>query len=283
MLRGVGLSLVLAGCSAAYNGERLFWKAQRLRAPLLKDPSRATPEQFAAAIAAFETVIRRTPETRWAARAQLAIGSLYAAQRQWDEARVAYALVVQNHHKWTPECLKARTATARLYEAEGRWEEAVGMYREIADFHTWSSLGLEVPLYIARGYEQRGRSREATDAYRRAVDEYTRWIAQAPSAQLGTQVKEHLALAHQRLGQWERALEVLTELASRETGVNRPLVLLTLGTIYETKMDDREKAQATFAKLLEEFPTHPFGELARAHLERLGAPAGSPNVTVTSR
>ena len=99
---------------------------------------------------------------------------------------------------------------------------------------------------------------------------YTKLIADAPSAEQGAQVRLYLALAYQQLGQWDQAINVLQELAKRPTEANRPLVLLTLGTIYQTKLGNPQKAQEMYQTLLQEFPEHPLGQMARKQLEQLG-------------
>jgi tetratricopeptide (TPR) repeat protein len=145
------------------------------------------------------------------------------------------------------------------------------MYRELSEFHPWSAIGMEAPLAIARSYEQRGLTAEAMDAYQRAVGTYSTRIAEGPSAELVTRAKGYLALVHQRLGHWDRAIDLLEELAGSE-GVNRPLVLLSLATIYQTKTGNAEKAGAVYGRLSQEFPEHVFGQVAKKQLERLQQP-----------
>ena len=273
--------LLLSGCSIAYNGERLFWKATQLAAPIERDSSHATPDQFTNAINAFGAVIRNTPGTVWAARAQLAIGSLYAIEKQYPQAREAYGLVLRNYSDQKPLCLTARVAMAKTHELEQHWDEAVNVYREISEFHPWSRVGLEAPLYIAHRYEQLEKAQQAADAYRAAVSSYTTLIAQAPSPTLGLQAKGYLALAYQRLGEWSQEIHVLEELVEVPSGTNRPLALLTLGAIYQAKLGDKEKAEAAYTKLVKEFPEHPLGKVAKIRLEHLGislSPVPPPSV-----
>ena len=262
--------LALTGCSASYNSERLFWKAQQLNAPILKDPAHATPEQFAAAIHAFDQVIQKTPGTLWAARAQLATGTLHAMQKQYRQARDAYALVLQNYNRHQDLCLGARFSTAKTYEAEQNWDEAVRMYRELSDYHPWSVIGLEAPLYIARIYEVRKEPDEATKAYERAAGLYTKLMPDAPTPELATHAKGYLALAYQRLHEWDKAITILEELASAPQGTNRPLILITLGMIYQAKLDNSQKAEEAYTALLKEFPEHPLVKVAKVQLEHLG-------------
>jgi len=260
--------LVLSGCSASYNSERLFWKASQLNVPILKDPQAASPAQFTEAIAAFQRVIDDTPGTIWAARSHVAIGSLHALQREYDAAREMYGLVLQNYHRFSDLALGARYAMAKTYEAQRDWEPAAKVYRDIADYHPWSVAGIEAPLYIARVYGERQDSAASTKAYERAASHYTKLIPNAPNPELEAQARGFLALVYQRLGDWDRAIETLQKMLVSAAQVNRPMVLLTLGSIYGAKLNDTENATAAFTALAEEFPDHPFGKVAKAHLSR---------------
>lgn len=266
--------LALAGCSQDYTGERLFWKADRISAPLIaaikKNPERVSPEQFSHAVEAFTRVMQQTPGTVWAVRAQLAIGILSVAQKQYAKARGAFSLVVQNYNQYSDLCLKARIEIAKTYELEQNWEEAVAVYYQIADHHPWSKVGLEVPLYVAKIYEVRKNAEHAEKAYERAVNAYTKLIPEAPAPELGVQVKGYLAQAYQGLGVWDQAARVLEDLLTAQSGVNRPLTLLMLGSIYQTKLASAERAGEIYAKLLQEFPEHPFGKVAKTQLDHLG-------------
>jgi len=273
------LGLGLGGCSATYQGERLFWKAKQLQAPIMKDPNAATPDQFARAIKGFARVHRETPGTKWAARAHLAIGSLYALQRRYAEAREAYGTVLREHYHRHDLCLTARVAIAKTYEVERQWPQAIALYREITDFHPWSRFGLEAPVYAASLHERHADPERTTEAYQAAVVTYLKLIARAPTLELGAQAKAYLALAHQKLGQWNQAVEVLEALVTEPKGVNRPLVLLTLATIYETKLAEPGKSQAIYSKLIAEFPKHAVSQHAKMRLEHLGlslAPGPTP-------
>jgi len=269
--------LVLSGCSASYNSERLFWKASQLNVPILKDPQAASPTQFVEAINAFQRVIDETPGTIWAARSNVAIGSLYALQQRYDEARIAYGLVLQNYHRYSDLALGARYALAKTYEAQRNWEPAVKAYRDLSDYHPWSVAGLEAPLYIARVYGERQETAAEAKAYERAASHYTKLIPNAPNPELEVQVRGYLALVYQRQGDWDRAIDALQKMLLSTVSVNRPMVLLTLGSIYQAKLSDTEKATAAFTALAEEFPDHPFGKVAKAQLDHLG---GAPPVPV---
>lgn len=263
-----------AGCSRSYNGERLFWQAQRLSASIAEDPKKATPQDYRAAEAAFQKVISGAPGSTWAGKAQLAIGSLHALQKDFEKARAAYTLVLQNHSNQKDVALSARYAIAKTFEVEEKWDEAVKMYDQIADFHTWSRMGLEAPLYIGAIYQKINQRQQATAAFERAVRAYTKLIPQSPTPQAQAQVKGYLGAALQQLGKWPEAVAVLEEMSVVE-GVNRPLILMSMGSMYQARLSDPEKAKASYLKVMQEFPQHELAKVARERLIKLGVPAES--------
>lgn len=272
-------ALILAGCSASYHGERWFWKAQHLQTSVAKDLSKATPEQFAKLIEAFQLVTTKAPETIWAARAQTMVGSLYATQKEYAKARAALALVLQEYNQYQDVVLAARIAISKTYEVEQDWDNAIKSYQEISDYHPWSTVGLQVPLSIAAKYEQQRKPELAKSAYDRSIRFYTGLIPDAPTVELEAQAKGYLAQALERLGQWDQAAKTLEELLTAPKGANRPLTLLMLGSIYQTKLQHPEKAVELYQQLIREFPKHPYVKLATIQLQHLNAAVPSQPVT----
>ena len=223
--------LLISGCSTSSHGERLFWSAQRLNAPIAQDPGRAAPAQFADAIDAFDQVIRQAEGTEWAARAHLAVGSLYAIQGQFERARDAYGAVLRDDRHRQGLCLAARVAIAKTYERDGRWDDAVRAYDELSQFHPWTQVGLEAPLAIATLYDQHGQPERALEARERAVLTYLNAISMAPTPEAAANARGYLALAYHQLGDRDAAVRTLEELAAMPSGASRPLVLLSLGSL----------------------------------------------------
>jgi tetratricopeptide (TPR) repeat protein len=264
----------VGGCSPSYNGERLFWKAQQSSEAIVKDPAKATPQDYRKAIDGFQQVVTKVPGTTWAGKAQLAIGSLYALQKDFDKAREAYTLVLRNHGNQKEQALSARYAIAKTYELESRWDDAIKLYGEIADLHTWSRMGLEAPLYIGALHQKLNRTEEAAKAFDRAVRVYTKLIPEAPNPGMQSQLRGYVAAAYQQQGKYAEALAVLEEMA-RSEGVNRPLLLMTIGSLYQVRLSSPEKAKETYLQVVNEFPNDPLAKTARERLAKLGMPAES--------
>lgn len=281
----IGLTLLLAGCSADYNGERSFWKAHHLQDSIAKDVKLASPEQISKIIAAYTLVPNKAPGTVWAARAQGMVGSLYAVQKQYEKSRNALAILLREYNQYQDLVLTARLTIAKTYESENRWDDAVKMYQEISDYHPWSTIGMEAPLYVASKYEEQHKPELARSAYDKAQRFYTTHIPDAPTAELGIRAKGYLAQTLERLGRWDQAAKTLEEILQEPKNSNRPLVLLALGSIYQTKMGRPEKAVEMYSQLVRDFPKHPYVKFANAQLEHLHAvvtPNTSPTITPTT-
>lgn len=263
---------VMTGCSQNYQGERLFWKARRTSAPIFKDPSHAGPEQIAMAINAYTKITEKMRGTIWAARAYMTIGLIHMSQRQYDKAREVYTTVLMNYNQYKDVCLSARFAAAKSYEIEKNFDEAIKIYHEFPEYHAWTTMGLEAPLYVAKIYQQRGMTDQATKAYEVAVRHYNRLIPRAPSGQLAARAKYYLSVAYEELSRWKDAIQTLEEVADEQSEGNRPLALFTLGTIYQTKTQNLDKAQQAYTRLIEQFPQHPLAQAARSKLESLQQP-----------
>ena len=263
---------VSTGCSESYSGERLFWKAQQLAAPILKDPSKSTPEQFDASHAALHLVIEKAPGTVWAARGQAGIAGLFVLQEKYDEARDAYRLVLQNYGQFKELVLNSRVAIARTYELQQNWPDAIKAYNDIIEYNSWSSVGLQAPLYIALLHERQKDTDQAKKAYERATRLYEKLIPDAPSPEAAAQVKGYLAQAYERLERWDDAIKVLTELLNSTAGVNRPLTQLMLGSIYQTRKNEPQKAGEMYTLLITESPKNPLAKVALVQMKHLGLP-----------
>ncbi len=267
--------LILSGCSESYRGERLFWKAQHATETITKDPAKATPEQAKQVLEAYRRVAEQVPGTMWGGRAMFSIGAFQGAREEYDDARKTFTSVLQDYNQYPPLCLRARIAIAKIYEAEHNWDEAVKMYRELADQHPWTKAGMDVLLYVPATYEKRHESDAANDAYERAVRIYTKLIPDAPSPELAMQVKGYLVVAYQRLSNWDKAIALLQEL-DQSPQANRPLVLLTLASIYQTKLSNPGKAAQYYTELLEQCPDHQFAKVAKEQRDQLLGTGSAP-------
>jgi tetratricopeptide (TPR) repeat protein len=130
-------------------------------------------------------------------------------------------------------------------------------------------MGLEAPLYVAAGHKKRQQDELAAAAYQGAIRRYTKLIPDLPTPEAALTVKGYLVLAYQQLGEWDNAVALLEEMEAAPQQVNRPMVLLSLGSIYQAKRGDNAKAHEIYTKLAEEFPDHPFGKIAKARLRPL--------------
>ena len=261
-------ALLVAGCSESYRAERMLWKAEHATQAITKDPSAATPEQVQQVVAAYGHVAEQAPGTLWGGQAQFVIGAFYGARKEYDHARQAFTLVLQNYNRFPSLCLRARIGIAKTYEAEDNWDEAVKMYREMADRHPWTKAGMDALLYVPAIYQKRQQADAATDAYERAVRIYNQLIPDVATPEMALQVKGYLVVAYQQLGEWDKAIALLQEL-HESPKANQPLVIMTLASIYQTKLSDPGKAAQYYTELLEQFPNHQLAKIATTRRDQL--------------
>lgn len=263
------LFAAVVGCSAEYKAERLYWQAERAALAASKDPVNATAEQVAKAIKGFERVIDKAPGTVPAARAQFAIGSVYLIRREYAKARRAYDQVVRNYWQFNELAFGARLAIAKSFEAEQNQLAMVAAYRDVAEQHPWTAQGLEAPLAIARSLAGRGMTEEAADAYQYAITHYQHLTDNAPTAELASRAKGQLIVVYQQLKEWGKALKLLDELAQTGKGINRPMILLAVATIHETRLNQKQQSKALYEQLVKEYPQDPAGKAAAERLKQL--------------
>jgi tetratricopeptide (TPR) repeat protein len=269
----LGLVVLLAGatgCSDSYKGERLLWRAQQKAAQVFIDPKNASDEQVERALKAYQQVIEKTPGTTSAVKAHMDIAKLYLSQEDFEKARETYAAVLKNYHQYKSFAFEARVATARTYEIQKRWRDAIDAYEDIYDRHPWSSVGMQVPLYIAQLYNRLGDTEKMNRAFERAVRTYTKQVPDAPTPIMANRVRSYLALVYQQLGIYDKAAQVLEDIVKADDVFNRPAAMLSLATLYEQRLNKQEKANALYWKLYNDYPDTPFHNAAKVRLEKLG-------------
>lgn len=262
---------VLAGYSKEYRAERLYWYAERAALTVSKDPAGATQRQAADAVRAFQQVVDKTPGAFAAAKAQFAIGSIYAARKQYPQAREAYERVIRNYGgAFESFAYAARVALVRIYRAESNRAAVAGLYKEIMQYHPWTPIGLDAPMLLARDLEEQGAanmSREVAGAWQFAAEYYTSLADKSPVEASVLAIKGRLAMVYERLEQWENLEKTLQDLAaSRERIVNHPKVLLALASVYESKLNEPAKAAELYGELAKNYSGSPSGKAAASHL-----------------
>lgn len=276
------LLIVLAagayGCSAEYDAEKLYWRAERQALPVSKNPSAASDEQMLAAVKAFESVVQQAAGTVSAAKSQFALGSLYAIRKDYPKAIEAYQLVIRNHSQFQDFLFAARIALANIYRIQQDRHNLIAVYKDISQYHPWSVLGLEVPLILAddAASQAHGDVDAGVTAYQAAAAYYINLFDKAPSEALTLRAKAQLVVVFQRLNKWAEAAALLEELAaSKANSVNRPMVMLTLASLYETKLKNPERAWQVYEQLAAEHADLPVGKAAAERLKAM-APSATP-------
>lgn len=268
-LLGALIAFAASGCSPEYSAERMYWHAQRAAEPVSKDPLNATPQQASRAIEGFQAVVDRAGGTSSAARAQFAIGSLHMMRQEYALARDAYKLAIRNYGQYRQFAYAARIALIKAYQALNDRSGALAAYKEIISEHPWTAIGIEAPLLLAESARRQGAAQEAEANLRAAAAHYQRLAGHAPSKEADLRIRGQLLSTYQRLGEWDKAVEILEDLSREKDGVNRPMVLLTMAALYETQLHRQGQARAIYQQLVKDYADQPAGQEAARRLEGL--------------
>ncbi len=198
------------------------------------------------------------------------VGHVYTARRDYAKAQEAYQEVSRNHPQAFRIVVDALTALAGLDAIEGRWEDAQGRYREIAERFPWTAAGFQAPVQIAMLRERSGSAPQAAQAWQDAAKWYETHLASAPAPELEVPLKGYLATVYQKAQRWEEAVKVLEELGRLDNpGINRPKILYDLALLYSSRLKQPEREAALLGEIAQTYPADPFGRAARARLNQL--------------
>ena len=258
------------GCSVEYAGERLFWKAERIKAQLPFDQKQATAEQAAAVVAAYARVVQGVPGTEWAVKAQEAIGLWHLSRGEYPYARDALARICRNYDNFAAHCAMSLVHIGRSYEAEQNWDAAIRSYDEISLKYPWTPLWYEAPLYPGQTYTRAHDRPRAVAAYQKATAVYRQRLNMARNEpERVARLERHLLLAYQEMGDWAQAAETLEGMIAHGAAADLPELLLQLGHVYQQRLNDTAKADAIYARLIAQFPQHPLALEALLARQRL--------------
>ena len=146
------------------------------------------------------------------------------------------------------------------FQSEGeRQEAALPQFLQVADAHPRSDAAVTARFHAASILAAMGRHAEAEEHYREVVE-------RAGNRIYGRTARLGMAETQMAQGQYDRAIEVYTEL-SRETDAVLPLdaVLMQLGRAY-ARAGRTDDAVRSFTRVVDEFPQSPYAADARREM-----------------
>ena len=249
--------LILAcGCeSKEFTAERKMWRADKMAQAIYKNPKGTPHFQLAKAQERFQEIIKQYPNSLFAIQSQLSIGHLYLVIGEFQKARDEYRKLMVDCGKRGNLCAEAVFAVGQSYELEGKWDEALGQYKNILNSFPFSNKSLDLPIYVIqhykRAFDEKGVARSADDAvaYYASLKNKTK-TEQAKYILAGLAVRSTM-----EAGRWQEALDALEKLATGYPKNNPEDALLIKALIYRNKLKDPLKAKAELQRILKDYPS----------------------------
>ncbi len=244
----------LASHNLIYSTERLFWSAQISALRMVKDPASAPPAAVQKTLSRLQEVIRRYPASNLAARAQLLIGQVHAARKEYPAAHEAFQKVISDYPTLARHVIDAYRSDAGTCLMEKSWQKALEIYRKLLSKYPTELRVMDVPQLMA------GVARNAPDAgesvLREAIQHYHLVIGQCkPGSTLYLVAQQRLAGCYLLASRWKEAAQIYETLVM--TYFNRREVRYWMKAVEELgkrRLGDPSRAHTLALQFAEQHP-----------------------------
>ncbi len=152
---------------------------------------------------------------------------------------------------------------AMLEERTGDWDRAKSTLESLPVKYPRSQAAVEAPFTIAMRYYARGDKDAAKVALGRAVATYTDMIAKDSTSAYAPVCRYNILRAHLSLGEWDKALAAVDELALRNPRHPFTAQALLEGAKVANANHQRDRAAGYLQQYLEFFPDSPLAAQVR--------------------
>ena len=220
--------------------------------------------RFPAALLAYRKLIAAFPESAYRAKAQLAVGGVYADDlRDYTKAIEAYQELAAKYPE-SPEVLPALARMAQLFSGKlKQYELAVEMDEKIIKLFPKTDGALKAFNDEAALLRDRlAKPEEAIKAYRRLTEQF------GPPA--AVEALQSAAVIAGDLKDFRLDAELRVKVAADYSGEKAaPGELYSAAEIYETSLNDLGKAIDTYKEVASKFPHTKQGRWAQARIAKL--------------
>jgi len=233
----------------------LEYSRAKIRAMTDHDPGEGTAmlEQFAA----------RYPKHPLASRALLDAAVFLEDAKRLPDALARYREVVARYPGDEELAPIALFREAMLEERTGDWDRAKSTLESLPVKYPRSQAAVEAPFTIAMRYYARGDKDAAKVALGRAVAIYTDMIAKDSTSAYAPVCRYNILRAHLSLGEWDKALAAVDELALRNPRHPFTAQALLEGAKVANANHQRDRAAGYLQQYLEFFPDSPLAAQVR--------------------
>ncbi len=262
--------LCIAGCeSRQFKAEREMWRAHKAAQAIYKNPKGTPQFQLEKAQDAYRAIIKKYPNSLFAAQCQFSIGHLYLVTGQFDKARAEYKKLTVDCAKKGNLCAESYFAIGNSYELEGRWDDALANYRLILEQYPFSAKSLDLPIYIIRHYKKAGDDIAVKRSVDEAISYYYGLKSKTKGGKGGYILEGLVARSYLEAGFWQDALEALEKINRDYPKENGGQALLMKAVIYISSLNDKVKAKQELQRIITEHPGSKFVNSAKNLLNRL--------------
>lgn len=233
----------------------LEYSRAKIRAMSDKDPS--------AGIAMLQRFAAQYPKHPLAARALLDAAVVLEDGKRLPEALAAYREVAGKYASDDELAPIALFREAMLEERTGDWDRAKATLESLPVKYPRSQAAVEAPLTIATRYYARGDKDAAKVALGRAVTVYQTMIAQDSTSAFAPIIRFNILRANLSLGEWDKALAAVDELALHNPRHPFTAQALLEGAKVASANRQRDRAAGYLQQYLESFPDSPLAAQVR--------------------
>ncbi len=218
----------------------------------------------------YQQIIRKYPQTKELGTVYLALGGIDFSQEKYQDAREDFRYVLDHYRNDNNSCIQAQLAIAKSYELENNWNKALNEYQWLMENYPQTLQSMEIPLYIADYYNNKQDNNLAKSSYENAIQKYRDITNTYPNTRLATIAYDYMATCFLRLEKWGEAGEILQSMLSSELpAVVQINTYLKLGSIYDTKLNEAEKAVKVYSDLLQKYPQIPMAQSIQERTKQL--------------
>jgi TolA-binding protein len=266
----VSLCLTLVSCGQdQYSIEREYYQAKKQVQIILNDPHATPPDQLQNTVDTLNDFIHQHPKSNLALEAQFNIAKLYIATQAYEKGRSQLNKIIQTYSKFRSVCAEAFILKGNSYEAQNRWDMALGEYNHVIESYPLTEKGLEAPIYIAMHYKTKYQPDEMTQAFRQAIKHYDSLAESHPMTPLALHLNILTAQCYADLEDWNNVIAAFNAMLRKYKGKARlDEILIDLAMVYDQKLHDKVKTKETLEKLLQDYPTSQFRPLVQSMLKK---------------
>jgi len=203
------------------------------------------------------------PKGPAACDATLTLAALRAQQGKYEQGLELYREALLLRPADPPRMATARFGRAQLLQKIGRWDEALAEYRALQAAYPHTPQGFEVPFVLAAHYRATSSEETAISTLRRASEDFRAIVREHPGTEEAFGAYRYLARAFVEQGDWNAAVDVMTEFAmSFPTAPEGAMALIEAAGVCRAQLRDVPRAEELLRRVKEGYPNTEFADAA---------------------